>query len=171
MNVTTNISSYGPRARLIRAYYLIQTWVMHKLFKEDHCKGKGLICTIFLSFGDCSSSHLSSYLGIAFLNSGWNIIIIIPKTRLGLRSAKSSIQQIRVVSDKQTAKPRIKNTLGGLSFVPLIFLQNVNLLKAGLGHSRSALISNNSDCIIIHFWNTLIPKNSFKSSHITNFKV
>ena len=50
-----------------------------------------------------------------------NRILYVPKTKLGLRSALSSIQQICALLDKQTAKPRIKNSVSGLSFVPLIF--------------------------------------------------
>ena len=69
-----------------------------------------------------------------------NRILYIPKTRLGLRSAKSNIQQLRVSIDKQTAEPRTKSALVGMTFLPFIFLWNVNLLKARLGRSRSALI-------------------------------
>ena len=71
-----------------------------------------------------------------------NRILYIPKT-----SEKSSIQQIHVLLECQIGKPRIKNAIGDMSFVPLTFLYNVNLLQARLGHSRSALISNSSYCI------------------------
>ena len=74
---------------------------------------------------ETSSSHLPSYLGIAFLNSGcqWSIPKIDHYTCIFQKqgwvwSAKSSIQQIHVLLECRTAK----NTLGGLSFMPLIFL-------------------------------------------------
>ena len=65
---------------------------MYKHFKEDLCEGKDLIGTIFLS----SPSHLPSYLGIEFLDSGcqWStrkIEYYIFQKQGWVWSAKSSI--------------------------------------------------------------------------------
>ena len=67
---------------------------MYKLSKENHCKGKGLICTIIFSSAKLSGNSILKFK--VSVEHSENRISSVPKTRLGLiRSAKFSIQQIR----------------------------------------------------------------------------